>query len=117
MGLVQLFGDVPCPDILARRLLLAVLADFSETGYHYLLHLARCRDKAWINDTTDQMEAIDAQIREYHVHQQMPWRKKLDFLFSQAGYGRFGDGILPFWDVTLLQLVAPLPCTTPANSR
>ncbi len=54
VGLVQLFGDVPCPDVLARRLLLEVLADFSETGHHYLLHLARCRDEAWINGTTDQ---------------------------------------------------------------
>ncbi len=105
MGLVQLFGDVPCPDILARRLLLAVLADFLETGHHYLLHLARCRDEVWINGTTDQVEALDEQIREYHVHQQIPSRKKLDYLFSQAGYEKYGVDIMAFWSATLLQLV------------
>ena len=105
VGLVQLFGDVPCPDILARRLLLAVLSDFFETGHHYLLHLARWRDEVWINGTTDQVEALDKQIREYHVHQQIPWRKKLDFLFSQAGYEKYGIDITAFWAATLLQLV------------
>ena len=82
-----------------------MLADFFETGHQYLLHLARCRDEVWVNGTRDQVEALDAQIREVHVHQQLPWRKKLDVLFSQVGYERFGDGILPFWAGTLLELV------------
>ncbi len=104
VGLVQLLRDIPCPDILARRLLLALLADFREHGHEYLLHLARCRDEAWVNGTEDQVEALDAKIREYHIHQQMPWRLKLNFLFSQAGYEKFGDDIMPFWAVTLIQI-------------
>ncbi len=104
MGLVQLFRDVPYPDLLARELLASVLADFCETGHHYLLHLSRSRDTAYVNGTDDQVEALDAEIREHQIHQQIPYRWKLDDLFSYDAYLTFGDGILPFWAVVLIQI-------------
>ena len=74
VGLVQIFRASRCPPLAARRLLAEVLVDFRETGYHYLLHLARCRDDAWVNGTDDQVEALDAEIREHLIRGQIPQR-------------------------------------------
>ncbi len=104
MGLVQLFRDVPCPDVMARRLLDAVLADFRETGHHYLLERVQARETARRAGTPRAVEALDAEIHEHAIHEQIPRRWRLDFLFSQAGYDTYGEGILPFWAAVLIQI-------------
>ncbi len=104
MGLVQLFRDVPCPDVFARHLLDAVLEDFRQSGHHYLMHLVAQRDFARQRGTAEEVAALDAEIHEHAVHEQIPQRWQLDFLFSHAGYDRYGEGILPFWAVVLIRL-------------
>ncbi len=104
MGLVQIFRASQCPPLVARTLLVDVLADFRETGYLYLLHLARCRDDAWANGTEEQVEALDAKIREHLMRAQIPQRWQLDRLFSIDAYKQYGDGLLACWAFMLIQI-------------
>ena len=104
VGLVQLFRDSPCPDVMARQLLELALADFCETGFHYLLYLVMSREKARRVGTTQEVEALDDQINEYAIDEQSPQQWHLDYLFSKAGYDTYGDGLLPFWAAVLIQL-------------
>ena len=80
MGLVQLFRDLPCPDVMARELLFSVLADFRETGHHYLLELVHAREKAlYDGGTREELKALDAKIHEHAIHEQIPrrWQTRL----------------------------------------
>ena len=104
VGLVQLFRASPCPDVLARRLLGLALDDFSETGFHYLLYLVMSREKARRVGTTQEVEALDAQLHEYAIDEQFPQHWHLDYLFSKAGYDTYGGGLLPLWAAVLIQL-------------
>ena len=104
MGLVQLFRDSPFPDVIARRLLELALADFRETGFHYLLYLVMSREKARRVGTTQEVEALDAQLNEYAIDEQFPQQWHLDYMFSRAGYDIYGDGLLPFWAAVLIEL-------------
>ncbi len=104
MGLVQLFREVPCPDLMAHHLLDAALEDFRESGHHYLMHLVAERDHARRRGATKEIAALDAKIHEHAIHEQIPKRWCLDFLFSEAGYRTFGAGLLPFWAVVLIQI-------------
>ena len=104
MGLVQLFRDVPCPDLMARYLLDAALEDFRESGHHYLMYLVAERDHARRRGTTPEIVAVDAQIHEHAMHEQIPQRWRLDFLFSPAAYATYGDGLSPVWATILIQI-------------
>ncbi len=109
VGLVQLFRDwpcpeFPCPDVFARHLLARVLEDFRETGHHYLMHLVAERDHARRRGRPEEVSALDQQIHEHAIHEQIPERWRLDFLFSEAGYRTFGDSLLAFWATALIQL-------------
>ena len=109
VGLVQLMRDwpspqFPCPDVLARYLLEQVLSDFRETGHHYLMHLVTQRMNARHHGTPDEVESLDTQIWEHLIHEQIPERWCLDFLFSEEGYRIYGDCILPFWATVLIEL-------------
>ncbi len=81
VGLVQLMRDwpcpqFPCPDVFARHLLELVLEDFRETGHHYLMHLVAERDHARRRGTPEEVSALDEQIHEHAIHEQIPprWR-------------------------------------------
>ncbi len=104
MGLVQIFRETPHPDLMARRLLDAALADFRESGHHYLLHLVAERDFARRRGTAEELAALDAKIHEHAAHQQIPERWPLDFLFSRAGYEMHGDPILAVWATVLIEI-------------
>ncbi len=105
VGLVQLFRDVPCPDLLARELLGRLLEEFRETAHHYLLELVHAREKAlYDGGTAEEVTALDTQIYEHAIHQQIPQRWQLDDLFSQAGYDEYGDDIFAFWAGVLLHI-------------
>ncbi len=104
MGLVQLFRDVPYPDLMARHLLDAVLEDFHETGHHYLMHLVAERDHARRRGAAEEIAALDAKIHEHAIHEQIPQRWRLDFLFSEAAYRTFGDHLLPCWATSLIEI-------------
>ena len=104
MGLVQLFRDAPCPDLLARHLLDAALADFRETGHHHLMLLVADRDRARRRGTPQEVEAVAEEIYEHAIREQIPRRWRLDFLFSQAGYEAYGDGLFAFWATALIQI-------------
>lgn len=104
MGLVQIFRASACPPLVARSLLVDVLADFRRTGYQYLLHLARCRDDVWVNGTDDQVAALDDKIRLHLLRAQIPQRWQLDTLFSIDAYKKYGDGLLAVWAVALIQI-------------
>ncbi len=104
MGLVQLFRDVPHPDLMARRLLDAALADFRESGHHYLMHLAAERDSARRRGVAEEVAAMDARIHEHAIHEQIPRRWNLDTLFSRSGYETYGDGHLAVWATILILL-------------
>ena len=101
MGLVQLFQELPCPDILARHLLELVLADFRESGRHYGVYLLFRRATA---ETKQEVEAFDEQIRRYQLQAQIPQHRGLSFLFSEAGYALYGDGLLPLWSIVLIEI-------------
>ena len=109
MGLVQLFREwpcreFPCPDVFARYLLELALEDFRETGHHYLMHLLAKRDGARQDGNAEAIAAVDTQIHEHTLHEQIPQRWHLDFLFSQAGYQLLGEGLLPFWACSLIEI-------------
>lgn len=109
VGLVQLMRDwpcreFPCPDVFGRHLLEMVLDDFRETSHHYLMHLVAERESARHRGTPEDVTTLDAQIHEHAIHEQIPERWCLDFLFSEAGYRMFGEYILPFWATVLIQL-------------
>ncbi len=109
MGLVQLFRDwpcreFPCPDVFARYLLELALEDFRETGHHYLMHLVAKRDVALQRGVTEEVTALGDEIHEHALHEQIPRRWQLDFLFSEAGYRLFGDGLLGWWASVLLEI-------------
>ncbi len=71
---------------MARELLARVLADFRETSHHYLLELVHAREKAlYDGGTSEEVKALDAKIHEHAIHEQIPQRWQLDFLFSHAG--------------------------------
>ena len=77
VGLVQLFRDSPCPDLLARNLLELELEDFRETGQDYLLHLVLSRARARHVGTTREVEALDDEIHEHAIYEQIPQRWRL----------------------------------------
>ncbi len=104
MGLVQLFRDVPCPDLMACHLLDAVLEDFRESGHHYLMHLVAERDHARRRGAADEIAALDAKIHEHAFHEQIPRRWRLDYLFSETAYRTFGDHLFPCWAVSLIEI-------------
>ncbi len=104
MGLVQLLRDVPYPDLMARHLLDAVLEDFRESGHHYLMHLVAERDHARRRCAAGEIAALDAKIHEHTIHEQIPQRWRLDFLFSEAAYQTFGDPLLPCWATILIEI-------------
>ncbi len=89
---------------MARRLLDAVLADFRETGHRYLRHLVNRRQTARRAGIPQEVAALDEEIHEHAIHQQIPRRWQLDFLFSHAGYESYGAGILPFWAAMLIHI-------------
>ncbi len=98
VGLVQFFRDWPCrefrcSDVFARYLLELALEDFRETGHHYLMHLVAKRDAARQDGDADEGAALDRQIYEHAVHEQIPGRWHLDFFFSEAGYRLLGAGL------------------------
>lgn len=104
MGLVQLLRDVPHPDLMARHLLDRALEDFRESAHHYLMHLAAQRDHARQGGSTEEIAAIDAQIYEHAIHEQIPQRWNLLFLFSEEGYRMYGDPLLAVWATSLIQI-------------
>ncbi len=104
MGLVQLFREVPHPDLMARHLLDAALADFRESGHHYLMHLVAERDHARRRGTAEEVAALDAKIHGHVIHEQIPKRWDLDTLFSRTGHETYGDPILPVWATVLIQI-------------
>ena len=104
MGLVQLFREAPCPDVMARHLLDLALTDFRETGHHYLMMLVAERDSARRRGAADEVVALDIKIHEHAVREQIPKRWRLDSLFSQAGYEEYGDPIFAVWATVLIQI-------------
>ena len=106
MGLVQLFRDVPCPDLMARHLLDAALADFHESGHHYLMHLVAERDFARRRGSADEIADLDKLIHEHAIHEQIPQRWRLDTLFNLAGYDTYGEGIFTVWATLLIEICA-----------
>ncbi len=104
VGLVQLFREVPCPDQMARHLLERALEDFCETGHHRLMCLVAKRDHAMRRGTPEEVTALSAQIHEHAIHEQIPRRWQLDFLFSPVGYATFGEEILWVWAAILIQI-------------
>lgn len=94
MGLAQLFRDWPCREFSVSGRL-RPLEDFRETGHHYLMHLVAERDHARRRGTAEEVAELDAQIHEHAIHEQVPQRWCLGFLFSEAGYRIFGDSLLP----------------------
>ena len=105
MGLVQLFREVPCPDILARHLLDRELMDWRLTAQRYLLHLVLSRAAARRHGkSAADVEQFDNKIEEHLMHEQIPTRWGLDSLFSEAGYAAYGPGIFPCWAVALIRL-------------
>lgn len=109
MGLVQLLKDwpcreFPCPDILARHLLELALDDFRETGHHYLMCLVAQRDRARRRGAIEEVTGLDGQIHEHAIHEQIPRRWCLDFLFSRNAYVAYGDGLLAVWASVLIEI-------------
>ena len=104
MGLVQLFREVPCPDLMARHLLDAALADFRESGHHYLMNLVAQRDHARRRGDAQEIEALTTKIHEHTINEQLPQRWDVDFLFSQRGYEAIGDQVLAVWATILIEI-------------
>ncbi len=104
VGLVQLFREVPHPDLMARCLLDAALADFRESGHHYLMYLVTQRELARRSGAPEEVTALDAQVHEHVIREQIPQRWHLDFLFSRAGYEMYGDPLLAVWATLLIQI-------------
>ncbi len=104
VGLVQLFRDVPCPDLLARYLLDLELEDWRECARSYMRHLVLRREDARVNWETEEVEQLDVEIHEHAIHEQIPKRWNLDTLFSRSGYETYGDGHLAVWATILIQL-------------
>ena len=104
MGLVQLFRAVPCPDLMARHLLDAALADFCESGHHHLMMLVTQRDRAFRSGNEEEKASLDAQICDHLHHEQLPERWNVDFLFSRQGYETYGDGVLAVWATVLIEI-------------
>ncbi len=106
MGLVQVFRDSPCPPLLAGYLLDLVLEEWSVSGQIYLLHLLARHEDARACGDTQQMEALEPELREHCAQIQLPERWHLDRLFGDEGFETFGDGIYPVWASALVQLCA-----------
>ena len=93
MGLVHIFRASPCPPLLVRRLLRAILAELQETGHHYQLFLVQQRQLAQETGADDEVANLDASIRKHLIRQQIPSRWNLDFLFGFEGFEIYGRGI------------------------
>ncbi len=104
MGLVQLFREVPYPDLMARHLLDAALADFRESGHHHLMMLVAQREHARRRGFTEEIETLDAKILEHLQGEQFPRRWDVDFLFSRRGYETYGDPLLAVWAAILIEI-------------
>ncbi len=101
VGLVQLFRDVPCPDLLARHLLDLELDDWRDCARSYMRHLVLRREEARVNWETEEVEQLDVEIHEHAIHEQIPKRWGLVHVFSEAYHG---DSIFAFWAEALIHL-------------
>ena len=104
MGLVQLLRNVPCPDLMARHLLDAALADFRESAHHQLVMLVAQRDLAYRNGDAGEFTALTAQIHKHTEGELVPERWEVDFLFSRRGYEAYGDLLLAVWAIVLIEI-------------
>ncbi len=104
MGLVQLFREMPYPDLMARHLLDAALADFRESGHHHLMMLVTQREHARRRGTPGAIKTLDAKILKHVQGEQLPQRWGVDFLFSRRGYETYGDPLLAVWATILIEI-------------
>lgn len=104
VGLVQLFREVPCPDLMARCLLDAALKNFRNSAHYRLMQLVAERDLARLHGTAEEVANLDAKIHEHTLLEQLPRRWDVDFLFSQVGYQTHGDPMLAVWAVVLIEI-------------
>ena len=104
MGLIQLFSQLPCPDLLARHLLGEVLERFRESAYHYEVYLLMKQCEALGQGATAEAEIFARAIEQHEVHQWIPERLRVNELFTERAHATYGAGIFPWWAAVLIQL-------------
>lgn len=102
MGLVQIFSASSCPSLLARRLAVEVLREWSRVGEQRLLQLLVAREA--VVDAGEDGEKADRVIRTHLTYLTIPRRWQVDALFSWKAYRRYGIWIFPLWAEMLLHL-------------
>ena len=104
MGLVQIFSQLTCPDLLARHLLDEVLERFRESALHYEIYLLMKQCEALGQGATAEAESFARAIEQHEIHQRIPERLRVDELFTERAYAAYGTGIFPWWAAVLIQL-------------
>ena len=104
MGLVQLFRNVPCPNLLARHLLDEVLERFRESAHHYEIYLLMKQCEALGHGATAEAEIFARAIEQHEILERIPERLRVEELFTERAYATYGAGIFPWWAAVLIQL-------------
>ena len=104
MGLVQLFRNVPCPDLVARHLLDEVLERFRESALHYEIYLLMKQCEALGQGASAEAETFARAIEQHEIHQRIPERLCVNELFTERAYATYGVGLFPWWAAVLIQL-------------
>lgn len=90
--------------MLARYLLDLEMAEWQPTARAFMLYLAENRNDAWVNGEDDVVEDLDRRVYEHALHEQIPARWGLPYLFSEYAFARLGYGLFHVWAAALVHL-------------